>query len=333
MSFKRMFLIAFLALAMVLVAMLLLQQQGLGGKYGRSTSDREVRWTGTWDVPDIDTCTDSEVAYGRVLVTNTSHFYGPNGSISTTANGMDCQSCHQVAGTDFLGNNYSAVASMYPQVRARTGKTETIEYRISDCFQRSLNATPPAVESREMKALVAYMKWLGNAVPKGSIPKGAGIIEISYMTKPADPGRGKKVYRRYCSACHGEQGQGIPQLVSDAPQQKLQSVYLYPPLWGPHSYTKGAGMYRISRLAGFIKTNMPNGVTFEDPALTDEQAWDVAAFINSQPRPDFDVRNDWPDISKKPIDYPFGPYADSFPESQHKFGPYGPIASFYRSNR
>jgi thiosulfate dehydrogenase len=34
---------------------------------------------------------------------------------------------------------------------------------------------------------------------------------------------------------------------------------------------------------------------------------------------------DWPDISKKPMDHPFGPYADSFSEERHKYGPYQEI--------
>ncbi len=59
--------------------------------------------------------------------------------------------------------------------------------------------------------------------------------------------------------------------------------------------------------------------------LTNEEAWDVAAFINSQPRPQKNFPNDWPDITGKPVDFPFGPYIDSFSEVQHKYGPFEPI--------
>ena len=65
--------------------------------------------------------------------------------------------------------------------------------------------------------------------------------------------------------------------------------------------------------------------THNSPTLTNEEAWDVAAFVNSQPRPKKDLSNDWPDISKKPFDHPFGPYTDGFTETEHKFGPYKPI--------
>jgi thiosulfate dehydrogenase len=102
--------------------------------------------------------------------------------------------------------------------------------------------------------------------------------------------------------------------------------YTYPPLWGPNSYNSGAGLFRLSRLAGYVRDNMPlNQATHKAPILSDEESWDVAAFVNSRPRPSKDLSKDWPNIAKKPIDHPFGPYADGFSETQHKFGPFKPI--------
>ena len=75
---------------------------------------------------------------------------------------------------------------------------------------------------------------------------------------------------------------------------------------------------------------MPQGTTYEKPQLTDEEAWDVAAYVNSMPRPSKDLSKDWPNISKKPVDHPYGPYADPFSEDQHKYGPYKPIKDFYK---
>jgi thiosulfate dehydrogenase len=45
-----------------------------------------------------------------------------------------------------------------------------------------------------------------------------------------------------------------------------------------------------------------------------------------------DLSKDWPNISKKPIDHPFGPYTDSFSEQQHKFGPFGPVKDYKKKN-
>ncbi|MDP9047651.1 MAG: cytochrome C, partial [Bacteroidota bacterium] len=52
---------------------------------------------------------------------------------------------------------------------------------------------------------------------------------------------------------------------------------------------------------------------------------DVAAYINSQPRPHFNQQSDWKDIRQKPLDFPFVPYSDSFSQKQHKYGPFKPI--------
>src|SRR5690606_10927957 len=102
--------------------------------------------------------------------------------------------------------------------------------------------------------------------------------------------------------------------------------------WGDASYNQGAGLFRMSRFAGYVKANMPFGASWEFPLLSDEEAWDVAAYVNAQRHPTKDLDEDWPDISKKPVDHPFGPYTDTFPEYQHKYGPFGPIASFYKSS-
>ena len=137
------------------------------------------------------------------------------------------------------------------------------------------------------------------------------------MDRPADPEKGKAVYVRYCERCHGVNARG----------RKIASSaeWLYPPLWGDSSYNIGAGLYRLSRFAAYVKSNMPEGTTYENPVLTDEEAWDVAAYINSLPRPRKDLSSDWPDIASKPFDHPFGPYADNFSEQQHKYGPFQPI--------
>ena len=70
---------------------------------------------------------------------------------------------------------------------------------------------------------------------------------------------------------------------------------------------------------------MPLGATYTAPLLNDEEAWDVAAYINSQPHPKKMFASDWPVLRSKPVDYPFGPYTDGFSEKQHKYGPFDPI--------
>lgn len=274
-----------------------------------------------WIAPDTNQIALSEnrqlISYGRDLIAHTSFYLGPNGKVAAISNGMNCQNCHLDAGTKRWGNNYSAVFSTYPKFRERSGSIETIYKRVNDCLERSLNGKALDTSSREMQAIYSYIKWLGKEVPRGITPAAAGLTNLPFLDRAADPAQGKLIYAQHCQRCHGPEGQGL--LNTD------HSMYVYPPLWGDNSFNTGAGLYRITRLAGFIKENMPFDAPQRSRHLTDEEAWDVAAFINSQPRPVKDYKTDWPDISGKPIDHPFGPYADNFSEQQHKYGPWGPV--------
>ena len=263
------------------------------------------------------TAAGRQIRYGRKLIAHTAAYLGPTGTVAHLTNGMNCQNCHLQAGTQGFANNYLAVAATYPKLRARSGSVEGITKRVADCMERSLNGRALLDSSREMRAIVAYIKWLGQGIPQGKKVYGTGFMKLPYLDRAADPVIGKAVFASKCRSCHGPEGQGQP--LADG------RGYHYPPLWGPHSYNDGAGMFRVSNLARYVKAAMPFGATFDHPQLTNEQAWDVAAFVNAQPRPHLAALHDWPDSSKKPVDHPFGPYADHFSAQQHKFGPWPAI--------
>ncbi len=277
---------------------------------------KEITWHGwnRYQIPE----TDSLANYGYRLISNTAYFLGPKGTVMQISNGMNCQNCHLEGGTIPWGNNYSAVVATYPKYRDRSGSIESIAKRVNDCFERSLNGKPIDSTGREMKAIIAYLHWLGDEIPKGKKPLGSGIMDIPFINRAADPLNGKKVYTSQCQSCHSVDGAG---------QKNPEGYgYTYPPLWGPNSYNIGAGLFRLSRLAGYVKNNMPfQKTSYSNSQLSDEEAWDVAAYINSQPRPSKELGKDWPIVSKKPADYPFGPYTDTFTEKQHKYGPFEPI--------
>jgi thiosulfate dehydrogenase len=274
-----------------------------------------------WEAPDLESikgsALESQILYGRDLIQHTAKYLGPKGKVAQLSNGMNCQNCHLDAGTKIFGNNYGSVAATFPKFRARSGTEENIYKRVNDCMERSLNGSALDTSSAEMQAIKAYMLFLGKEVEKGTVVKGSGLKNLDFLERAADPKKGESVYLAKCITCHLKDGKGI--LAADG------LVYTYPPLWGDHSYNDAAGLYRLSNMAKYIKYNMPLGATFESPQLTDEEAWDLAAFINSQPRPHKSTPNDWPDISKKPIDHPSGPYVDGFDEKQHKYGPFKPI--------
>ncbi len=306
-------------LVVILVAFLVIYLTRSINIHGQGNVEEKMD---VWIAPDTSAIAGEPnkdaIRYGYRLISNTAYYFGPKGKIAHITNGMNCQNCHLEAGTKPFGNNYSAVAATYPKFRARSGTIENIYKRVNDCFQRSLNGKTLDTTTKEMQAIVTYIKWLGKNVPKGASPKGAGLTELAYLGRAANTGKGKEYFLQKCISCHMTTGEG--KLNTDG------ITYLYPPLWGDHSYNTGAGLYRLSRFAGYIKSNMPLGATYNHSLLTDEEAWDIAAFVNSQPRPVADLSKDWPDIAAKPIDMPFGPYADSFSETQHKYGPFEPIS-------
>lgn len=275
-----------------------------------------------WHAPEEATLENNPnkeaIIYGKDLIVHTSLYFGANGKVTKNAtNGMNCQNCHLEAGTKVFGNNYGSVFSTYPKYRPRSGTVENIQKRVTDCFERSLNGKAPDSASKEMKAIVAYINWLGKDVPKGEKANGSGFKDLAFLKRAADPSLGKTVYIQKCQSCHQPNGEGV--------QMEDKSAYVYPPLWGNHSYNIGAGLYRLASFAKYVKYNMPFGTNYTSPQLSDEEAWDVAAFVNSQPRPSKNIKKDWPKMEEKPYDHPFGPYADGFSETQHKYGPFQPI--------
>ncbi|MEO5571018.1 MAG: c-type cytochrome [Bacteroidia bacterium] len=293
-----------------------------------------------WKAPDTASIPADEegklIAYGRKLMIHTTHYFGPNGSVSKTHNGLTCQNCHLDAGTRPYGNNLGVVSTTYPRFLPRCGTVLNIAEKVNECFLRSLNGAGIDTAGKEMKGLVAYIEWLGKDVKKGDKFDGSGgITAIKFIDRAADPAKGKIVFEQYCSRCHGTNGEGqfVADVMKDETKQQggtatAEDLYYYPPLWGNNSFNGVATLYRVSKLAGFIKYNMPYPVDYKNPVLTDEQAWDVAAYVNNSSRPIKDHSEDYAcDISKKPFDFPFAPYADNFSEEQHKFGPYTAMPS------
>ena len=233
-----------------------------------SRKETKVEW---WTAPDTSTLQKNEegnlIRYGRELIVRTSHYLGPHGTVMNVSNGMNCQNCHLDAGTKLFGNNYGSVASLYPKFRPRSASIESIERRVNDCLERSLNGQPIDSLSKEMRAMVSYIRWVGKDVPKGKRAAGSGFAEMNWLPRAANPVKGRKLYLQKCQICHGFSGEG--QLLS------AHGAYIYPPLWGENSFTTGAGLYRLSFFARYIRTNMPNGATYEKPVLSEEEAWDI----------------------------------------------------------
>jgi thiosulfate dehydrogenase len=278
-----------------------------------------------WTPPAITTVANDPfgtlVKYGHTLFTDTANEIGPTVSDPArrfAGNNLACQNCHLQGGTKPYAMALIGVWGQFPRYRAREGVVVTLENRINGCMERSMNGRALPLESREMRAFSAYMRWLSTGVPDGAKLKGAGTLRIKEPARAANASRGAEVFSEICSACHGADGLG----------QRAQTGagYQFPPLWGPDSYNNGAGMSRLLTAAAYAMHNMPIGTAFNAPVLTDEQAYDVAAYIISQKRPEeANLDKDFPIRLQKPIDTPYGPYDDGFSLEQHKYGPFGPI--------
>ena len=191
---------------------------------------------------------------------------------------------------------------------------------MNDCFERSLNGNAIDTTGYEMNSIVAYILWVGKDVKKGVKPRTSGITQLAFLDRAASPAKGKLYTGKNARIA----------MVPMAKDLKIKMVLVIPTrLCGANIVTMMVlVLFRLSRFAGYVKDNMPfNQATHEAPVLSDEEAWDVAAFVNSQPRPKGNLAKDWPNIAGKPIDHPFAPYADGFTENQHKYGPFQQIAA------
>jgi thiosulfate dehydrogenase len=196
-----------------------------------------------------------------------------------TGNALACRNCHLDDGRRANSSPMWAAWVSYPQFRKKTGTINTMEDRIRQCFMFSMNAPnspsggPPPPGSEIYADMESYFHWLAKGAPTGTKMSGAGYPKPELASGGYDPARGAQIFQAKCAACHGPDGQGAIQ-----PNGKT----VYPPLWGPRSFNWGAGMARVDLAAGFIRANMP----FDKPgSLSDQQAWDAAAFIDSHERP------------------------------------------------
>jgi thiosulfate dehydrogenase len=281
-----------------------------------------------WRVPDADALPagiwKEAVVYGRRLFTETPTLIGPevrDAGMRYAGNNLSCQSCHLLAGTQAFALPMVGVYAGFPTYVARENEVRTIEDRIDGCMERSMNGRALPVDGREMKAMVAYLQFLSSGVPVGKAIEGRGTPALPLLDRAADVAKGRAVYAATCVACHQPDGQGLRK-----GKQGDAAGYVYPPLWGPDSFNDGAGMHRLIASANYIHANMPFGASYRAAVLSEQDAWDVAAFINSQPRPArAHLELDYPDRAKKPVDAPFPPFTDSFSLEQHRLGPFKPI--------
>jgi thiosulfate dehydrogenase len=206
---------------------------------------------------------------GYDIFTDTQQFRG-----RYVFNDMNCRSCHPGDGRVAWSGPVWPVAISFPAFRGKNQHVNSLEERISGCFAYSMNGRPPAYGSDDMLALVAYHQWMatGARVYQTRI-YGRGYRHLGTATPDGTSReRGEALYRDKCAVCHGREGEGY----------RSDDYRVFPALWGDRSYNWGSGMSRIFTAASFIHLNMPPQ---QFGSLSEQDAWDLALFINAHERP------------------------------------------------
>lgn len=268
-----------------------------GAACGSPAPDRSAAATAAFDAAAWRAPVDSEIPpdslgvsirRGLALVLHT-----PDSLPRFAPGNISCSNCHLDAGRNPDAAPLTGSHARFPKYLDRTGAVIGLADRVNYCFTRSLAGSRLPPDSREMQDILAYIAWLSRGVPVGagaSLPGAAGI-PTPPATLAGDVARGQQVYATKCVACHQIDGQGM-----------RAAGVSFPALWGPRSFSIGASMARQNKAASFIWHNMPLGA---GKSLTPQEAFDVAAYITSQPRPDSPGKErDWPS-GGAPADVPY----------------------------
>jgi thiosulfate dehydrogenase len=155
--------------------------------------------------------------------------------------------------------------------------TEAVKDRINKCMTSNLNGRPLPRDGEEMVAMVGWLQFLADKSAATGESERAAHDPPAFQSpnRAADLEAGAQLFEKRCADCHGKDGAGLPASKNSA------DGYLFPPLWGPGSFTDASDMHGIPTAARFIKAKMPLGRA----DLSDDEASNVAAFIDSKLRP------------------------------------------------
>ena len=256
-----------------------------------------------FDCRDIDTAPPG-VFLGYLYMHHTSETLGPDGNTVYPDTGEPyvttvtaCSSCHFTGGHVPFGSPVYQSPSKY-QPDPETGLGPLLHPARIPPGPRGLDhrLLPPNCMNAErapekddpvMVALVEYIHWVSDGIidpavqadwtllPPEAGPKLPTIDGVSSMR--ADPIRGGSLYSQSCADCHDEDGPGAGEYKVGEERPRI------PALWGiQDGYSHGAAFYRTPVLAAYAQKHMPYG---EPETLSDQDALDIAAYLNAPDKP------------------------------------------------
>ncbi|GKV68979.1 hypothetical protein NCCP2716_14770 [Sporosarcina sp. NCCP-2716] len=239
-----------------------------------------------YNPPSMDDVPDDElgeaIKRGYELVNDTSNVLRSEAPSAEDGekrvNELSCTSCHAGAGLDEEVSSLVGMSAVYPMYIGRSGKIVSLEDRINGCMVRSMDGQKFEKDDPDLNAMVAYMTYISEGIPVGAELSWRHQNSFDDMPVP-NVADGEKVYQQSCASCHASDGSG-------------NGANTGPKVWGEGSFNDGAGIARLTKMAGYVKNNMPRG---NEGSLSDQEVADVSAFILSQDRPEFAHHDkDWP---------------------------------------
>src|SRR6185312_13681597 len=230
-------------LLLAFIALIVATAAGLGISYllwGRQPNWYAVDVTRLGQGPEADL-----IRYGRDLVINTPQHIGKSATdpaMRYAGNELACANCHLNAGLQPFAAPFVSTFATFPMMV--DDQVITLTERINGCMRRSMNGKNLPVNSKEMRAMIAYIKYLGHDTPQGVRIAGMGLLSLQDPPSAADAARGEQVYAKSCASCHKPDGQG---------ERKTSPAvgYSIPPLWGDDSFNAGAGMAKVAYAASY----------------------------------------------------------------------------------
>ncbi len=136
-------------------------------------------WPTNWYTADVNRlgpgAENDLIRYGHALVVDTPQHIDKSASdpaMRFGGNDLACQSCHLNAGLQPFAAPFVSTFATFPMLI--DDQVLTLKERINGCMTRSMNGKPLPDEGREMQALIAYIKFVGQGTPEGVRVPGMG---------------------------------------------------------------------------------------------------------------------------------------------------------------